>query len=72
MISTENALVTVKTFSDISGLYLNVKKTKAIWLGKWKTNKTTPLNLEWLSCLVKVSGIYVSYDEKKMMNIISC
>ena len=65
MISTENALVTVKNFSDISGLHLNVKKTKAIWLGKWETKKTTPLNLKWLRCPVKVLGIYVSYDEEK-------
>ena len=60
MILTENALVTVKNFSDISGLHLNVKK-----MGKWETNKTTPLNLKWLRCPVKVLGIYVSYDEKK-------
>ena len=42
-----------------------MKKTKAIWLGKWSTNKTKPLQLEWLNQPVKILGIYFSYDENK-------
>ena len=64
MASVENALKTVQQFSSISGLSLNVTKTKSIWLGKWEANKTTPLNLKWVSCPTKVLGVYVSYDEK--------
>lgn len=41
--SEEQALNTVSRFGAISSLKLNVKKTKAIWLGKWSTNKTKPL-----------------------------
>ena len=63
--SVEHALNTVSRFGAISGLKLNVKKTKAMWLGKWSTNKTKPLQLEWLNEPVKILGIYFSYDESK-------
>ena len=63
--SVDHALNTVSSFGAISGLKLNVKKTKAMWLGKWSTNKTKPLQLEWLNEPVKISGIYFSYDESK-------
>ena len=63
--SAEKSLKTVNDFTDISGLRLNTKKTKAIWLGKWSANKSTPLNVKWLRCPVKVLGVYISYDEKK-------
>ena len=63
--SVEHALNTVSRFGAISGLKLNVKKTKAIWLGKWSTNKIKPLQLEWLNQPVKILGIYFSYDENK-------
>ena len=29
-------------FGKLAGLCLNVKKTKAIWLGKWMNNKNKP------------------------------
>ena len=41
--SVEHPLNTVSRFGSISGLKFIVKKTKAIWLGKWSTNKTKPL-----------------------------
>ena len=41
--SVEHALNMVNRFGAISGLQLNVKKTKGIWLGKSSTNKTKPL-----------------------------
>ena len=47
--SVEHALNTASRFGVISGLKLNMKKTKAIWLGKWSTNKTKPLQLGWLN-----------------------
>ena len=36
-----------------------------MWLGKWSTNKTKPLQLKWLNQPVKILGIYFSYDENK-------
>ena len=34
-------------------------------MGKWSANKSTPLNLKWFRCPVKVLGVHISYDEKK-------
>ena len=63
--SLERALKTIDDFGKIAGLSLNVKKTKAIWLGKWANNKNKPLNLKWLHSPVKILGIHFSYDEKR-------
>ena len=63
--SLERALKIIDDFGKIAGLSLNVKKTKAIWLGKWANNKNKPLNLKWLHSPVKILGIHFSYDEKR-------
>ena len=36
-------------FGEISGLRLNLEKTKVMWLGKWSGNKSKPLHLKWVS-----------------------
>ena len=36
LISVENALKAVGDFGRLAGLKLNIKKSKAIWLGKWE------------------------------------
>ena len=41
-----------------------MKKTKALWLGKWRNNATTPLQLSWPRDPVKILGPYFSYDDK--------
>ena len=60
----DNALCLVNDFAPVSGLKLNVKKTKALWLGKWCNNRTTPLQLSWPRDPVKILGIYFFYDDK--------
>ena len=62
--SVEKGLQIVADFGAISGLKLNVKKTKALWLGKWANNKDKPLHLKWVSSPTRILGIYFSYDEK--------
>ena len=64
LISVENALRTVGDFGRLAGLKLNIKKSKAIWLGKWEKNKSYPLQLKWLHSPTRLLGIHVSYDEK--------
>ena len=54
----------VADFGAISGPKLNIKKTKAMWLGKWANNKDKPLHLKWVSSPTRILGIYFSYDEK--------
>ena len=36
----------INNFSAISGLRLNKKKTKAMWIGSAKNHKTKPLSFE--------------------------
>ena len=62
--SVEKGLQIVADFGAISGLKLNIKKSKAMWLGKWANNKDKPLHLKWVSSPTKILGIYFSYDEK--------
>ena len=62
--SVEKGLQIVADFGAISGLKLNIKKTKAMWLGKWANNKDKPLHLKWVSSPIRILGIYFSYDEK--------
>ena len=49
----EKAFDIVGDFGKIAGLRLNVKKTKAIWLGKWANKKTNPLEIKWMRSPVK-------------------
>ena len=62
--SVKNALKIVGDFGEIAGLLLNIKKTKAIWLGQWANNKSCPLGMKWLHTPVKILGIHFSYDDK--------
>ena len=65
--SVDHALNVVNRFGAISGLKLNVKKTKAIWLGTWLKNKTKPLprleepidaigNAKWLNSTMDLAS----------------
>ena len=62
--SVEKGLQIVVEFGEISGLRLNLEKTKAMWLGKWSGNKSKLLRLEWVNSPTRILGIYFSYDEK--------
>ena len=66
----EMALKIAGDFGRIAGLSLHVKKTKALWLGKWKSNRNKPLDLKWFHSLVKILGIYFSYKIKKNNELI--
>ena len=62
--SLEKALKIVDDFGKLAGLSLNVKKTKAIWLGRWASNKNRPLSIKWFHGPVNILGIHFSYDVK--------
>ena len=62
--SVEKGLQITVDFGEISGLRLNLEKTKAMWLVKWSGNKDKPLQLKWVSNPTRILGIYFSYDEK--------
>ena len=60
--SVGNALTVLADFGAISGLHLNKSKTKAVWLGPWRSNRGRPLDLAWTNEPVKVLGTFISYD----------
>jgi len=51
----------INEFSAISGLKLNKKKTKAMWIGSARNNKTKPLGFESYHEPVKSLGVNLSY-----------
>ena len=53
---------------DISGLKLNSKKTKAVWIGALKNNKTKPLEINVFMDPIKTLGTYISHDRDKNNN----
>ena len=64
LVSLARALEIVNEFGKLAGLSLNVKKTKAIWLGKWANNRNRPLCIKWFHTPVKILGVHFSYDKK--------
>ena len=57
------------TFGNISSLKLNRKKTKALWIGSLKNNKTKPLEINVSADPIKVLGTYNSHDCDKNNNL---
>jgi len=64
LFSVEKAFQIAADFGAISGLKLNITKTKAMWLGKWGNNKNKSLHLKWVNSPTRILGIYFSYIEK--------
>ena len=59
----------ISEFNAISGLKLNEKKTKAMWIGSAKNNKTKPLGFESHHEPVKSLGVNLSYNRDKNNNL---
>ena len=58
----ENALRLIGSFGEVSGLMLNIKKTKAMWLGDLANQKDQPFNLTWVKDPTRMLRIFLSYD----------
>ena len=65
----ENMNVLIK-FNVISGLKLNKKKTKAIWISSAKNNKTKPLGFQPYQEPIKSLGVNLSYNQDRNNNLI--
>ena len=63
--SLKENITIINKFAAISGLKLNKKKTKAIWIGSQKNNKTKPLAIDITNEPTKTLGIYISYNRNK-------
>ena len=51
-------------FKQISGLEINTNKTKALWLGCWRSRKVKPFGFKWPQEPVHALGIHFFYDLK--------
>ena len=60
--SLRNAMNIVNSFGVLSGLQLNKKKTKALWIGVSRKNKTEPLKFQCPKDPIKFLGTYLSHD----------
>ena len=67
--SLHESMSVLGKFGDISGLKLNRKKTKALWMGSLKNNKTKPLEINVSADPIKVLGMYISHDCDKNNNL---
>ena len=52
----------VNSFGVLSGLQPNKKKTKALWIGTSRKNKTDPLEFKCPKDLIKFLGAYLSHN----------
>ncbi len=66
--SLRQSMKVINEFGVLSGLKLNNKKTKAMWIGSWKCNSKKVLNFECRKDPVKFLGTFLSYGEKKNIN----
>ncbi len=55
----------LKVFEKASGLKINKGKTKGLWLGSNKYNKSKPFGIKWPKSL-KILGIHISHDSELM------
>ena len=60
--SLRNAMNIVNSFGVLSGLQLNKKKTKALWIGASSKNKIEPLKFQCPKEPIKCLGTYLSHD----------
>ena len=67
--SLRGSMSVLGSFGEISGLKLNSKKTKAMWIGSLKNNKTKPLEIDVPADPIKTLGTYLSNDRDKNNNL---
>ena len=57
-------------FGNISGLKLNKKKTKAMWMGSMKDGKLKVLDFKTTKEPIKALGVNLSYNTNKCIDLI--
>ena len=63
--SVERLLAVLNAFERCFGLKMNLKKTKAMWIGAYKGSSPKPLHLDWVTG-VKNLGIYFSCQKEEV------
>ena len=62
MESIDAIFETLGKFGKATNSKINVDKTEALWLGRWKNNTVKPRNLKWTNKMVKTLGVYFGND----------
>ena len=63
----------ISDYEQASGAKVNLRKTKGLWLGKWKHRTDAPLGFTWTNDCVRTLGVYFGNDnpgEKTFAEII--
>ena len=63
--SLKSHLRIIELFGNVSGLNLNEKKTKAMWLGTMKNSNSKVLRFKTTNDPIKVLGTFLSYNKEK-------
>jgi hypothetical protein len=67
--SALNAIEALNNFEKCSCLKINVNKTEAMWIGSARQNNSNhEINVLWTN-VVKILGIYFTYNEKDMIKL---
>lgn len=70
--SLRNTMKVLKFYANISGLYINVEKTKAVWIGSMKhsnVNLCLDLGLHWENSNFKLLGVIFPKNLNKITEI---
>jgi len=67
--SITNAIEILRLCGNISGLKLNIGKTKAIWLGSWKHKVSKPLGLNWTNEPAPLEFLFLTMSKKTITKI---
>ena len=52
----------ISDYEQASGAKVNIRKTKGLWLGKWKHRTDAPLGFTWTNDCVRTLGVYFGND----------
>jgi len=67
--SLHESISVLGKFGDISSLKLNSKRTKGLWIGSLKNNKTKPLEINVSIDPIKILRTYISHDSDENNNL---
>ena len=62
-------MIVLNKFNEISGLKLNKKKTKAIWIGSTKNFRTKPFGFQPYQEMIMLLGVNLSYNQDRNNNL---
>ena len=57
--SLDELFITLSNFEKATNAKINIDKTEALWVGKWRNRQDKPHNLKWKNTSAKFLGIHV-------------